>query len=77
MVGEAHLKDNHTLVHVDEGLGIKGDQNLPLVVYVEKDGRTILQEHSNMKKNGEEFNLLQIVTPEICQWRIPVQWSYN
>ena len=39
-IGATNLLDS--LVHDDEGLGIKGDQNLPLVVYVEKDGRTIL-----------------------------------
>ena len=25
LVGEAHAKDNHTLVHDEEGLGMKGD----------------------------------------------------
>ena len=40
LVGEVHTKDNHTLVHNNEDLGMKGDENLPLVVYAEKEGHT-------------------------------------
>ena len=28
VVGEAHTKDNHTLVHNNEDLGMKGNENL-------------------------------------------------
>ena len=66
LVGEAHPKDNDNLMHDDEGLGMKGDETLPLVVYEENESHTILKEDSNVEKSGEEVNLLQIVSAEIC-----------
>ena len=68
LVGEAHPKDkdNRILMHDDEGLGMKGDETLPLIVYEKNESHTIIKEDSNAEKSGEEINLLQIVSAEIC-----------
>ena len=66
LVGEAHPKDNRILMHDDEGLGMKGDETLPLIVYEKNESHTIIKEDSNVEKSGEEINLLQIVSAEIC-----------
>ena len=66
LVGEAHPKDNHILMHDDEGLGMKEGETLPLIVYEENESHTIIKEDSNAEKSGEESNLLQIVSAEIC-----------
>ena len=66
LVGEAHPKDNRILMQDDEGLGMKGDETLPLIVYEKNESHTIIKEDSNVEKSGEEINLLQIVSAEIC-----------
>ena len=68
LVGEAHPKDkdNRILMHDDEGLGMKGDETLPLIVYEKNESHTIIKEAPNAEKSGEEINLLQIVSAEIC-----------
>ena len=74
-MGETHNKDNHTFVHNNEDLGMKVDKNLQLVVY--EEGHTTLQEDSNVEKSGEEVNLLQIVTTEICHSSRGDPHNYN
>ena len=64
LVVENPPKGNHTLVHYDEGLGKKGDENLPLVVYDKKEVHTIMQEHSIVEKSGELVSLFQLVIAE-------------
>ena len=77
LVGEAHPKDNHTSVHDDEGLGMKGDETLPLVVYEKNESHTVLKGDSNVEKSGEEVNLLQIVIVKICRSSRENPHNYN
>ena len=60
LVGEAYPKDNHILMHDDNGLGMKGDETLPLVVYEENESHTILKEDSNVEKSGEEVTCYKL-----------------
>ena len=77
LVDETHTKDNQTLANNHEDLGMKGDENLSLVVYAEKEDHTTRQEHSNGEKSGEHVNLLQIVTTEICHSSREDTHNYN
>ena len=45
---------------------MKGDETLQLIVYEKNGSHTIIKEDSNVEKSGEEINLLQIVSAEIC-----------
>ena len=65
LVGEAHPKDNHILMHDDEGLRMKGDETLPLIVYEETKVTQSLRKTLMRNKVGKR-NLLQIVSVEIC-----------
>ena len=77
LVGEAHTKDNRTLAHNNEDLGMKGDENLPFVVYAQKEDHTTCQEDSNVEKSGEHVNFLQIVTTKICHSSREDTHNYN
>ena len=77
LVGEAHTKDNRTLAHNNEDLGMKGDENLSLVVYAKKEDHMTHQEDSNVGKSGEHVNFLQIVTTKICHSSREDTHNYN
>ena len=77
LVVENPPKGNHTLVHYDEGLGKKGDETFPLVVYEEKKVLTVIQEDSIVEKNGEVVNLLQIETTKSCHLSREEPHNYN
>ena len=54
LVGEAHPKDNRILMQDDEGLGMKGDETLPLIVYEKNESHTIIRKTLMQKKWGRD-----------------------
>ena len=57
-IGVNNLLDS--LVHDDEDLGMKGDENLPLVVYAEKEGHASFRKTLVWKKVGKKLTCCKL-----------------